>query len=376
MKEDWKKEAWEFIKEKTEMNNERIGAEFPHVSKDKHYDRENPQWWTAGFWPGILWHVYSDSRNEKLRSTAEECERKMDYLLTDSEDVDHDMGFMWTLSSIADYKITGNKESRRRALLAANLLAGRFNIKGNYIRAWNKWCEKDDNSGVAIIDCMMNLGLLYWASEETGDPRFKHIAESHGEMVLKNFIRDDGSVQHMVVFDSETGEVVEKLGGQGFDADSAWARGCAWAVYGLAISYKHTENIELLNAAKKCAHYFIANTDGCRCPVWDFRVPEDGERRYRYPDSSAGAIAACGLLLISEEVSDFEKSLYREAGEKMLHNLYYDCSSKDDSKEEGLLYHATGHFPEQKNLDVPIIYGDYFFTEGIARLNGEEIFLW
>jgi len=372
----WKEEAWKFIQEKTQLNNERIGVNFPHASKNKHYDLEKPQWWTAGFWPGILWYVYLANKDEKLKLTAEACEKEMDYLLTDTELIDHDMGFMWTLSSLANYKITGNKDARRRALLAANLLVGRFNIKGNYIRAWNAWIGKDDNSGVAIIDCMMNLALLYWASEETGDPRFKHIAESHGKMVLENFIREDGSVQHMVVFDSETGEVLEKLGGQGFAADSAWARGCAWAVYGLAISYKYTKKIEFLNAAKKTAHYFISNMKDRKYPVWDFRVPEDGERKYRYPDSSAAAIAACGLLHISELVSEFEVSLYKDAGESMLKDLYYECATKEDMEEEGLLYHATGHFPEQKNLDIPIIYGDYFFAEGIARLNNEKLVFW
>ncbi|NRY60235.1 glycoside hydrolase family 88 protein [Clostridium beijerinckii] len=372
----WKEEAWKFIQEKTQLNNERIGVNFPHASKNKHYDLEKPQWWTAGFWPGMLWYVYLGNKDEKLKLTAEACEKEMDYLLTDTELIDHDMGFMWTLSSLANYKITGNKDARRRALLAANLLVGRFNVKGNYIRAWNAWIGKDDNSGVVIIDCMMNLALLYWASEETGDPRFKHIAESHGKMVLENFIREDGSVQHMVVFDSETGEVLEKLGGQGFAADSAWARGCAWAVYGLAISYKYTKNIEFLNAAKKTAHYFISNMKDRKCPVWDFRVPEDGERKYRYPDSSAAAIAACGLLHISELVSEYEVSLYKDAAESMLKTLYYECATKEDMEEEGLLYHATGHFPEQKNLDIPIIYGDYFFTEGIARLNNEKLVFW
>jgi len=168
------------------------------------YKLENEQWWTAGFWPGLLWKVYSQTNDDSLKITAEQCEEKMDRLLTNTECIDHDMGFMWTLTSLANYKLTGNKESRRRALLAANLLSARFNTEGNYIRAWNAWIGRKDNSGVAIIDCLMNLPLLYWASEETGDPRFKHIAKRHVNMVLEHFIREDGSVQHMVVFDSET----------------------------------------------------------------------------------------------------------------------------------------------------------------------------
>lgn len=372
---DWKEEAWNFIESKTNLNNNRIGSNFPHASKNKHYDLEKEKWWTAGFWPGILWRVYLQNRNEKFRVTAEECEEKMEFLLGDTELIDHDLGFMWTLTSLANYKITGNKKSRRRALLAANLLLARFNCSGNYIRAWNSWNGKDDNRGVAIIDCMMNLPLLYWASEETGDPRFRHAAQKHGKTVLKNFIRQDGSVQHMVIFDAETGEVLKKPGGQGFSSDSSWARGCAWAIYGLALSYKYTKDEEFLAASKNTAHYFVSNMLGKKCPLWDFRVPEDGDKKYSYPDSSAGAIAACGLLVLAKCVPEAEAEFYRAAGENMLRNLYDECGTENDI-EEGLLLHGTGNFPEQKNLDVPLIYGDYFFTEGISMLKGEEMLFW
>lgn len=376
MSTSWKSEAWNFIKEKTTTNNEIIGSNFPHASHNGIYSLENEKWWTAGFWPGLLWRVYLESNNEKFKVTAEKCEEKMEHLLSNTENLDHDIGFMWTLTSLANYKITGNKESRRRALLAANFLAARFNIKGNYIRAWNPWSKGEDNSGVAIIDCMMNLPLLYWASEETNDPRYRHIATSHANMVLKHFIREDGSVQHIVKFDSESGEVIEKLGGQGFAQNSAWARGAAWAIYGLTLSYKYTGDKKILDAAKKVANYFIANVKGMDCPVWDFRVPKDGGLRYRYPDSSAGAIAACGLIILGKHVDDVEAEMYLSSGEDILKNLYEKCSSKDDNNEQGLLKHGTGHFPEQKNLDVPLIYGDYYFVEGISLLNNIELLFW
>ena len=377
MVNSWKKEAWNFIENKCVLNNKVIGSQFPHASHNGKYTLENEAWWTAGFWPGILWEVYLVNKDENLRKTAEECEEKMAHLLSNPEIVDHDLGFMWTLTSLADYKITGNKVSRQRALLAANLLAARFNSNGNFIRAWNSWIGREDNSGVVIIDCLMNLPLLYWASEETKDPRFKQIAQKHVEMVLENFIREDGSVQHMVIFNSQTGEVIEKAGGQGFSTNSAWARGCAWAIYGLTLSYKYLKDKKILNAAKKTAHYFIANTIEKKCPVWDFRVPKDNEKvKYSYLDSSAGAIAACGLLTLKEYVEDVEKSIYEVAGENMLKNLYIECATKGNDEEQGILRHGTGHFPEQTNLDVPLIYGDYFFTEGISILNGKEISLW
>ena len=372
----WQEEAWDFLVKKTKRNNKKIGAKFPHASIEKEYVLESPKWWTAGFWPGLLWQVYQINKEEELRNTAEQCELEMEYLLTDSELLDHDMGFMWTLTSLANYRLTGNKESRRRALLAANLLLGRFNAEGNFIRAWNSWNENDETRGIAIIDCMMNLPLLFWASLETGDPRFKAAAKKHADTVLKHFIRPDGSVHHIVVFDPETGEVVDKVGGQGFAPDSAWSRGNAWAIYGMALSYKYTKNIDFLHAAKSTAHFFLSNLVAGECPPWDFRIPEDGERRYRYPDSSAGAIAACGLLVISELVEDLEHNIYYRAGENMLKTLYETCGSQEDDKEEGILLHGTSHFPEQKNLDVPLIYGDYYFVEGMNLLRKEGIAFW
>lgn len=376
MSTNWKSEAWSFIKEKTIINNEVIGSNFPHASHNGIYNFEEEKWWTAGFWPGLLWRVYLGTNNDQLKLTAEKCEEKMEYLLSDTEKLDHDIGFMWTLTSLANYKITGNKESRGRALLAANLLAARFNIKGNYIRAWNPWKEGEDNSGIAIIDCMMNLPLLYWASEETKDPRFKHIATSHVNMVLENFIREDGSVQHMVEFDSESGEVIKKLAGQGFASNSSWARGTAWAIYGLVLSYKYTKDKRVLDAAKKVSNYFIASVKGTDCPIWDFRLPQDEEVIYRYLDSSAGAIAACGLMLLGKYVSEIEAEVYLNSGEEILKNLYEKCSSRNDENEQGLLKHGTGHFPEKKNLDVPLIYGDYYFAEGISLLNDIELLFW
>lgn len=375
MSEEWILDGWSFIKKKVNSDCKAIGANFPHATKDKKYILENEKWWTAGFWPGILWKVYEDTNEDELKYIANRCEEKMNHLLNDTEIIDHDLGFMWVLSSVANYKITGSKESRRRALLAANLLAARFNIAGNYIRAWNPWLEKEDNRGVAIIDCTMNLSLLYWAAEESKDPRFKHIAKKHAETVLKDFIREDGSVHHIVRYDSENGEVVSKEGGQGFAGNSAWSRGAAWAIYGLAISYKYTNDIKFLNAAKKVAHFFMANMVEVDCPVWDFRVPKD-DNKYGYLDSSAGAIAACGMLLLSKFVPDYEKDLYYKEGSNILRKLYYSCGTYDDENEEGILRHGTGNCPQNRNIDVSLIYGDYFFVEGISILKGNENIYW
>jgi len=366
---DWVQEAWSNTTAKVKRVHKRIGDRFPHASVKGTYQLEPAQWWTAGFWPGLLWLVYRDTQDEALKATAESCERQLDELLTDSYKVDHDIGFMWTLTSGARYKLIGAEDSKRRALLAANLLAARFNVQGNYIRAWNG----EQMAGWAIIDCMMNLPLLYWAADMTGDARFKHIAIKHADTVLKHFIRPDGSVAHIVVFDPETGEKLEVKGGQGYAPDSAWSRGTAWAIYGLGLSYQYTGNVVYLNAAKQAAHFFLANLPEDHVPHWDFRLPNDVTA---FRDTSAGACAACGLLLIAEQVSPQEAAFYQQAGEQILYSLYSNYGAWDLEEEEGLILHGTSHFPEQRNVDVPLIYGDYYFAEGISRLMGNREQFW
>lgn len=173
----WVDEAWDKSLHKTLRNTVRIGARFPHASKGGVYELASPEWWTAGFWPGMLWQLYGASGRQELKALAEECELAMGAVLDGFVRLDHDLGFMWTLTSVANYKLTGNETSHVRAMKAANYLAGRFNLKGRYIRAWNPWHEGERNEGVAIIDCCMNMPLLFWASRTSGDPRYAQIAE-------------------------------------------------------------------------------------------------------------------------------------------------------------------------------------------------------
>lgn len=371
--QQWVNEAWQKVTGKIEKTSKRIGANFPHASENGQYVLAEPYWWTAGFWPGLLWLLYRDTKDEALKQLAEECEEKLDTVQTDYYKLDHDMGFMWTLTSVARYKILGQENSKRRALLAANLLMGRFNVNGNFIRAWNPWTEGEDNSGVAIIDCMMNLPLLYWASEETGDPRFNGVARKHADMVLNHFIRSDGGVHHIVRFDSASGEKIEALGGQGYGPDSAWSRGTAWAIYGMALSYHHTGEVKYLETAKRVAHFFISHLPEDFVPDWDFRLPADVVEAPK--DSSAGAIAACGLLLLADEVTASEAPIYKRAGEKILESLYKNYGDWE-SEEEGLILHGVSHLPEGKYTDNPLIYGDYYFVEGLARLKGYKELFW
>ncbi|MCM3443655.1 glycoside hydrolase family 88 protein [Metabacillus halosaccharovorans] len=369
----WLDEAWQKVNDKVKRTSKKIGPNFPHASLNGSYQLEAPSWWTAGFWPGLLWLVYRETKDESFREIAEQCEEKLDRVITDYYKLDHDMGFMWTLTSVARYKLLGEEDSKRRGLLVANLLMGRFNAKGNYIRAWNPWFEGDDNSGLAIIDCLMNLPLLFWATEITGDPRYSIVAKKHGETVLEHFIRKDGSVHHIIRFDPETGERVEAIGGQGFASESAWSRGAAWAVYGLSLLYKHTNEEKYLQATKNVSHFFIANLPEDDVPHWDFRLPENITK---HRDSSAGAIAACGLLLLADQVSSTEAGIYKEAGTKILKSLYENYGAWENEQEDGLILEGTSHYPEGKNIDVPLIYGDYYFVEGLATLKGNRELFW
>ncbi|QKS70295.1 glycoside hydrolase family 88 protein [Paenalkalicoccus suaedae] len=365
----WVEKAWEQITKKVGRTSDKIGANFPHASVNGEYKLEPPHWWTAGFWPGLLWLVHRDGGDQKLKTIAEKCEQQLDKVITDYYRLDHDMGFMWTLTSLTNYKLTGSEHSKRRALLVANLLLGRFNTNGNFIRAWNPWYEGEENSGWAIIDCLMNLPLLYWASDETEDPRFRNAARKHADTVLEYFVRADGAVHHIVRFDSETGEHVENIGGQGYAENSAWSRGTAWAIYGLALSYHYTGDERYLQGAKKVAHFFLAHLPEDMVPHWDMHIPEDVPT---HRDSSAGAIAASGLLLLGEKAGVIAGEAYLRAGMKILKSLYVNYGDWENQHEDGLILHGTSHYPERSNVDVPLIYGDYYFVEGLARLKGYE----
>lgn len=369
MADTWVQAAKSYIEEKTNHNLTAIGAGFPHATKAGDYQLAKPQWWTAGFWPGILWNNFHATKQQNVADLAQQLEAQMQPLLSDPAKLDHDMGFMWTLTSLARYDLAQDPAAKTNALLAATLLLGRFNSAGQYLEAWNSWQGAADTSGIVIIDSMMNVSLLYWASEATGDPRFAVAATQHAETILREFIRDDGSVHHMVNFNSKTGAVIEKLGGQGFAEMSSWSRGCAWAIYGLAIAYHYTKKPEFLAAATKVANYFILHTLDVNVPLWDFRIPENtATTKYDYTDSSAAAIAACGCLLIGRLAAPEEQAFYIKAGTSLLQRLYQHATTTAD--DQALIGHGTGHWPEQTNLDTGLIYGDYFFTEGIYQLNG------
>ncbi|MEG1926768.1 MAG: glycoside hydrolase family 88 protein [Ruthenibacterium sp.] len=359
------------IIEKVFLMNREFGAEFPNITENGHYVSDNKSFWTKGFWPGILWNVYQETKDETFRNTAIQIENKLDNVLQDFYPIHHDAGFVWSLTSVANYRLTGNEVSRRRALTAASHLAGRFNLKGGFIRAWNDTQGKG-NQGWAIIDCLMNLPLLYWASEETGDPRFRHIAMAHADTVIKEFSKADGSTYHIVCFNPETGVRIGYRSGQGATEDSAWARGQSWILYGMALSYRYTKEARYLRASVSAADFFVNNLPEDAIPYWDFKVPR-GKDVPR--DTSAAACAACGLLELAQYVEPKKAVCYTAWAERMIQALY-EKWWLSQTGTHALLGGATFNYPAEKGINVSLIYGDYFYTEAVMRLAGDSVIFW
>jgi len=278
---------------------------------------------------------------------------------------------MWHLTSGANYRLTGNQLSCNRNLYAASSLFSRYNIDGDYIRAWN-----GNMPGYSIIDCLMNLSLLYWASEEIGDDRFKKIAMRHMDMAMRDHIRPDGSINHIVDHELDKIGVKQILAGQGYSADSCWSRGLAWAVYGSIISFIHAGKPEYLEVAKKTADYFIEHCQKTDyLPVIDFCAPETPV----YYDSTAGVCAACGMLEIAKHVSEEDSQRYtREALNILMACERNFCNYEDN--EDALITMGSVRYPKKpsnmKNVHIPLIYGDFFFVEALCKLKGRSFFIW
>lgn len=367
-------EIWEKVDRKLSKVAIRSRNKIPYSAQNGTHDdytQKDVTWWTNGFWGGMMWLLYSETKNTEYRLTAESSEKLMDAALANYDGLHHDVGFMWHILSGASYRLTGNKNSRLRNLYAASVLASRYNIDGKYIRAWNG----DRNEGWSIIDCMMNIPLLYWASEEIGDDRFKKIAKSHADMSLRDHIRADGSINHIVEHNTDTGEVVCVYGGQGYSETSCWTRGLSWAVYGMALSYRHTKKKEYLDAAIKCAEYFMSNiakTD-YMCPV-DFMAPQDGE----YYDSTAGVITACGLIEIASFLPEKEAERYIETAINVIKTTDEKFCNYNE-EEDYLVGMGTERYPvtgDMNGVHIPIIYGDFFFVEALTKLRESEFCIW
>ena len=370
----WAQETLDKVAHKLEKVSVRSKDKIPYTTVDGvHDDKSDPKgigWWTNGFWGGMMWQMYALTGKDLYKEIAIDNEKKLDSNLMDYNKLDHDNGFKWLPTAVANYRVTKDEASKNRGLLAAGSLAGRYNSAGKFIRAWNNWDTSADRTGWAIIDCMMNLPLLYWASEELGDPRFSQIAINQANTAKECFVRGDGSVNHIVSFDPINGGMIESFGGQGYGVGSSWTRGQSWGLYGFTLSYLHTKDEAYLETAERIANYFIANIPESGLIPVDFRQPAEPA----WEDSCGACVMAGGLLELAGCLPEGERERYEDAAVKILRAIgesradfgrgcdaiVQNCSSA---------YHVQVH---HENMS----YADYFFMEAVYKVKGTGQFMW
>lgn len=370
---EWIDVTWDKIDKKMRRIAVKSYDKIPYTSVNGTHDnrgKTEPDCWTNGFWGGMMWLMYKATGHEQYRKTAEHSQTLLNEALKDFTKLHHDVGFMWHLTSGADYKITGNMQSRNTNLFMASTLMSRYNVDGDYIRAWNG----SDAAGYSIIDCLMNIPLLYWASEEIGDTRFKRIAMRHMDMALRDHIRKDGSVNHIVDHYTDKVGVKRILAGQGYSDTSCWSRGLAWAIYGSILSYIYAGKEEYLDAAVRTADYFIGRcAETGYLPLLDFCAPKEPV----YYDSTAGVCAACGMIELAKYVHNGDK--YINAAIEILKAADEKCCNYGED-EDALVLMGSERYPhneqELKTIHMPIIYGDFFFIEALFKLKGNDFPIW
>lgn len=317
--------------------------------------------WCSGFLPGTLWQASVLTGDKDLAELAARFTAPLEQEKFNGKT--HDMGFKMMCSFGQEYKINGDTAARSILIQSAKTLATRFNEKIGAIRSWDHSRDKWDFP--VIIDNMMNLELLFWASKQTGEKRFYNIAVKHAQTTLTNHFRPDNSSFHVVDYDSITGKVIKKTTHQGFSNSSAWARGQAWGLYGYTMCFRETKNKDFLVQAEKIADFILhhPNLPADLIPYWDFDAPETPSRPR---DVSAAAVTASALLELANYVPA-KKEYYRESAKTILKNLIDRYMSKSGQNLGFLLGHSTGSFPQKSEVDVPINYADYYFLEALLR---------
>ncbi len=321
--------------------------------------------WTPSFWPGVEWLAWEFSGDESFRDAADRHAVDFGRRVAAEEDIDtHDLGFLYTLSCVAAWRLTGDAAARAAALLAADCLMRRFLEPAGIIQAWGDLSDPAQR-GRTIIDSLMNLPLLTWAAEQTGDARYSDAVRRHAAQLREHILRPDGSTFHTFYWDPMSGEPLRGSTEQGAHDDSCWSRGQAWGIYGFALNHRATGDPTLLEAARECADYFLAHLPSDLVPYWDL-VYGEGSAAPR--DSSAAAIAVCGLLeLASVETDAARADRYAQASRGILESLVADYTPTAAVGGEPLLLHGVYDLPKGLGVDEGTLWGDYFYLEGLMR---------
>lgn len=347
---------------KIEQNMLRFGKKFPSAcGTNGHYRLKENDDWTNGFWTGMLWLSYEATQNEKFLNLAlknmESFQERLDrHFILDH----HDIGFLYSLSAGAGYKITKNKAYKIQLLEAADVLLARFQPKGQFIQAWGKYGEEKEYR--LIIDSLINLPLLFEASRLSNDPIYAATAKKHYWTLLNTVIRENATTYHTYYFNPETGKPSHGATHQGNSDHSIWARGQSWAVLGIPLNESFLHSNPFPKNYHAIVNQFIEHLPADLVPYWDFDFTDENPSA---KDSSSLAIAACGLL----EASKLDAYPDANAIAKgMIYQLGEHYSTKNNEANEGLLLHGVYAYAEGKGIDEPNLWGDYFYLEALTRL--------
>ena len=352
-----------------------FGDKFPaEASVDGRYPLTENVEWTTSFWTGQLWLAWEMSGDEVFREMAEKHVRSFGARIAGRHDTNtHDLGFLYTLSCVAAWRLTGNRDARGFSLLAAEALLERFHPRAKIIQAWGD-LKDPAQAGRMIIDCTMNLPLLYWATEQTGDPRFADAAKAHVQQSATYLIRPDASTYHTYYMDVETGAPRYGNTQQGYADDSCWSRGQAWGIYGFLLSYIYTGDHDMIALSKRLANYFLNRLPEDYVCHWDLALLGTDALR----DSSSAAIAVCGLLELVKHlpVTDPDRARYQQWAEGIMSSLTKHYLAGSDEACNGLLKHSVYHLASNKGVDECSSWGDYFYVEALMRVTQSWKLYW
>ena len=335
--------------------------------------------WCSGFWPGVLWMTYDYLRGEgqevrgegtdSLRTIAEGYTEALNFL-AEQPAYDHDLGFLVINSFLKGYEATGNEHYKQVALAAADTLATLYNDKVGTILSWPRHV-KDYGGHNTIMDNMINLELLFWASANGGSQALRDIAIRHAETTMNNHFREDGSCYHVAVYDTLDGHFIKGVTHQGYADSSMWSRGQSWAIYGYTMVYRYTHDRRFLDHAQKVTDIYLKRlheTSNDWVPLWDM----DDPRGLQAPkDASAACVVASALLELEQYVDADKANVYTQAAESMLRDLSSDRYQSRD-KNVAFLLHSTGHHPAGSEIDASIIYADYYYLEALLRFRAGQ----
>lgn len=326
--------------------------------------------WTTSFRTGMLWLAWELSGDDAFREAAQVDVADFERRVRAEEDLDtHDLGFLYTLSTVAAWRLVGDDAARATSLLAADHLMRRFLEPAGIIQAWGDLTDPAQR-GRTIIDSLMNMPLLTWAYEQTGEERFADAVVRHTAQLREHILRDDDSTFHTFYWDAETGEPLRGGTEQGAADESCWARGQAWGIYGFAMNYAVTGDERVLEASRRCADYFLRHLPADEVPFWDL-VYTDGSDAPR--DSSAAAIAVCGLLELAKVETDAERGAeWTARAHSILASLVdrYTPARPEDS--DALILHSVYDLPKGNGVDEGTLWGDYFYLEALMRVARPE----